>query len=138
MTTVEKIVNSTPLLADSPAAIRIASSTFHARRARRILGDESPALAARLIRARDYLPMEYGLLHAGLVAFEGYRERRARSVRRQHPRCETRFDCARFSTSETGLGWVQPKERSLQRSLAVASALREGLKLRDCCDGLGA
>jgi hypothetical protein len=76
-TTVENIVNSTPLLADSPA-IKIASNTFHARRARQLLGRESPELAARLIRARDYLPMEYGPLHLALTAFEGYRSRRAR------------------------------------------------------------
>jgi len=78
-TTVENIVNSAPLLANSPA-VKIASNTFHARRARQILGDETPALAARLIRARDYVPMEYGLLHAGLIALEGYRKRRARSA----------------------------------------------------------
>ncbi|WP_308192939.1 YdcF family protein [Mycobacterium sp. PSTR-4-N] len=76
-TTVENIVNSVPLMADSPA-IKIASNTFHARRARQILRDESPELAARLVRARDYLPMEWGPLHVALVAFEGFRDRRAR------------------------------------------------------------
>ncbi|OBJ10924.1 YdcF family protein [Mycobacterium sp. 1465703.0] len=76
-TTVENIVNSVPLIADSPA-IKIASNTFHARRARQILRDESPELAARLVRARDYLPLEWGLLHVALVAFERYRDRRAR------------------------------------------------------------
>ncbi|QNI06981.1 YdcF family protein [Mycobacterium kubicae] len=76
-TTVENVVNSVPLMADSPA-IKIASNTFHARRARQILRDESPALAARLVRARDYVLMEWGPLHAGLVAFERYRDRRAR------------------------------------------------------------
>lgn len=77
-TTVENIVNSAPLMADSPA-IKIASNTFHARRARQILRDESPELAARLVRARDYVLLEWGPLHAGLVAFESYRERRARA-----------------------------------------------------------
>lgn len=76
-TTVENIANSAPLLADS-LAIKIASNTFHARRAREILRRKSPELAARLIRARDYLPSEYGPLHVGLIAFEGYRDRRAR------------------------------------------------------------
>ncbi|OBF21044.1 hypothetical protein A5725_13730 [Mycobacterium kubicae] len=76
-TTVENVVNSVPLMADSPA-IKIASNTFHARRARQILRDESPELAARLVRARDYVLMEWGPLHAGLVAFERYRDRRAR------------------------------------------------------------
>ncbi len=76
-TTVENIVNSMPLMTDSPA-IKIASNTFHARRARQILRDEAPELAARLVRARDYLPMEWGPLHAALVAFEGYRDLRAR------------------------------------------------------------
>jgi DUF218 domain len=78
-TTVENVVNSAPLMADSPA-IKIASNTFHARRARQILHDESPELARRLVRARDYIPVEWGPLHAVLVAHEGFRNRRARSA----------------------------------------------------------
>ena len=78
-TTVENVVNSAPLMADSPA-IKIASNTFHARRARQILRDESPELAERLVRTRDYIPVERGPLHAVLVAYEAYRERRARSA----------------------------------------------------------
>jgi uncharacterized SAM-binding protein YcdF (DUF218 family) len=78
-TTVENIVNSIPLMEDAPA-IKIASDTFHARRARRILGDRSPDLATRLVGTRDYIPGEWGLLHAVLVAFEMYRDRRARST----------------------------------------------------------
>lgn len=78
-TTVENVVNSVPLMADSPA-IKIASNTFHARRARQILHDESPELARRLARARDYIPVEWGPLHAVLVAHERYRNRRARSA----------------------------------------------------------
>ncbi|WP_194166317.1 YdcF family protein [Mycolicibacterium sp. P9-22] len=77
-TTVENITYSAPMMADSPA-IKIASDTFHARRARMILRDESPALADKLVRARDYRPGEWGPLHAALVAFECYRERRAHS-----------------------------------------------------------
>jgi hypothetical protein len=79
-TTVENVVNSAPLMADSPA-IKIASNTLHAHRARRIIMDESPELAARLVPARDYLPAEGGPLHAVLVAHEYYRRRRARLTR---------------------------------------------------------
>lgn len=78
-TTIENIVNSLPLMADSPA-IKIASDTFHARRARQILHDQSPQLAQRLVRARDYIPLEYGPLHAVAVAFEHYRRRRGRAA----------------------------------------------------------
>jgi uncharacterized SAM-binding protein YcdF (DUF218 family) len=65
-TTVENIVNSAPLMANSPA-IKIASNSFHALRARVILHDESPELAQRLVRARDYTPFEWGLLHAVML-----------------------------------------------------------------------
>jgi uncharacterized SAM-binding protein YcdF (DUF218 family) len=78
-TTVENVVNSAPLMADSPA-IKIASNTFHARRARQIFRVESPELAGRLVRTRDYIPVEWGPLHAVLVAYEAYRDRRARSA----------------------------------------------------------
>ncbi|WP_082614393.1 YdcF family protein [Mycobacterium sp. Root265] len=71
-TTVENIKYSVPLMAGSPV-IKIASDTFHARRARRILHDESPELADHLVQARDYIPGEWGPLHAALVAFECYR-----------------------------------------------------------------
>lgn len=77
-TTVENIVNSTPLMADSPV-VKIASDTFHARRARSILRRESPQLAHRLVRTRDYVPFEFVLLHAFAVAFECYRRRRTRT-----------------------------------------------------------
>lgn len=77
-TTVENIKFSAPLMADSPA-IKIASDTFHARRARKILRDESPTSADKLVRARDYLPGEWGPLHTVLAAFECYRKRRAHS-----------------------------------------------------------
>jgi DUF218 domain len=78
-TTAENIVNSAELLADD-SVIMIASNTFHARRARQLIRDESPELASRLIRARDYIPLEWGLLHLLLVAFESYRDRRARAA----------------------------------------------------------
>jgi hypothetical protein len=68
-TTVENVTNSIPLVADAPA-IKIVSNTFHARRARYILGNESPELAARLVRARDYIPCEWGPLHTLMAAHE--------------------------------------------------------------------
>lgn len=57
-TTVQNVANSLPLLTASPV-IKIASNTFHARRARQILHDTSPHLASRLRAARDYLPAEW-------------------------------------------------------------------------------
>ena len=71
-TTIENIARSAPLLAGS-GSIKIASDTFHARRARRILVASSPPLAERLIPARDYVPFEWGLLHAALLVYETYR-----------------------------------------------------------------
>ncbi len=70
--TLENIVNSAPLMADSPA-IKIASNTLHALRARAILAKQSPELATRLVRARDYIPFEWGLLHVLMLAYDGYR-----------------------------------------------------------------
>jgi hypothetical protein len=75
-------INSAPLLADS-AAVMIASDTFHARRARRVMHTESPDLASCLVPARDYLPFEGVVLHPTLLAFEAYRERRARRPKRE-------------------------------------------------------
>lgn len=68
-TTVENIANSIPLICAAPA-IKIASDTFHARRGRQVLAAQSPQLAARLVRARDYLPGEWGLLHAMMAAWQ--------------------------------------------------------------------
>jgi uncharacterized SAM-binding protein YcdF (DUF218 family) len=73
-TTVENIANSIPLMVDAPA-IKIASNTYHARRARRILRDQSPELATRLVRCRDYIPGEWGPLHAILLVHELFRNR---------------------------------------------------------------
>jgi uncharacterized SAM-binding protein YcdF (DUF218 family) len=75
-TTEENIANALPFLADSPA-IKIASNTFHALRARAILADQSPDAAKKLVRTRDYLPFEWGALHAVLLAYDGYRYVRA-------------------------------------------------------------
>ena len=77
-TTEENIANSVPFLTEAPV-IKIASNTFHALRARLILREASPALANRLVRARDYLPFEWGPLHAVMLAYDGYRFVRARS-----------------------------------------------------------
>lgn len=77
-TTVENVVNSAGLLVDAPM-VMVASNTFHARRARQVIRHESPELAGRLVRARDYIPFEWGLLHLVLVVFEAYRERHARA-----------------------------------------------------------
>ncbi|WIM88612.1 YdcF family protein [Candidatus Mycobacterium wuenschmannii] len=71
-TTIENIANSAPLLAEG-GSITIASNTFHAHRARRILRDTAPTLADRLVPASDYRPFEWGPLHAALLAHEGYR-----------------------------------------------------------------
>jgi uncharacterized SAM-binding protein YcdF (DUF218 family) len=80
-TTVENVANSAPLMADSPA-IKIASDTYHARRARRILQNQSPELAERLVRARDYIPGEWGPVHLLMIACEGYRDCRRRGCSR--------------------------------------------------------
>ncbi|MHA3023042.1 YdcF family protein [Mycobacterium sp. BMJ-28] len=74
--TVQNVLNSIPLMAQSPA-IKIASNTFHARRARQILHEESPQLAQRLRPARDYRPAEWGPLHMLLLAYHLYRNRGA-------------------------------------------------------------
>ena len=80
--TLENIVNSAPLMVDSPA-IKIASNTMHALRARAILSEQSPELATRLVRARDYIPFEWGVLHVLMLAYDGYRYvRRRRSAKR--------------------------------------------------------
>jgi DUF218 domain len=72
--TVENIANSLPLLVNSPA-VKIASNTLHARRARQILREHSPETAERLVRARDYIPVEWGPLHLVLLVHEFYRAR---------------------------------------------------------------
>jgi uncharacterized SAM-binding protein YcdF (DUF218 family) len=77
--TLENIVNTAPLMADSPA-IKIASNTLHALRARAILSKQSPELATRLVRARDYIPFEWGLLHVLMLAYDGYRYVRGRQT----------------------------------------------------------
>ncbi len=70
--TVENIANAAPLIADSPA-VKIASDPLHALRARVILHDTAPDLGRRLVRARDYIPFEWGLVHAVMLGYDAYR-----------------------------------------------------------------
>ncbi len=74
--TVENIDFSLPLITSAPA-IKIASNTFHALRARRIIADNHPDAVDRLARGRDYLPFEWGWLHTALFVFEQVRKIRA-------------------------------------------------------------
>lgn len=71
-TTWENIAYSIPHIEQAPS-IRIASNTFHARRARKYLAKLSPLLAARLHRARDHVPGELVL-----ALYEWRRSRRER------------------------------------------------------------
>lgn len=79
-TTWENIAYSLPLLGDA-AAIKIASNTFHARRARGYLATQAPELAGRLRRARDFVPGELAPLKPLLVAYEWSQARRERRAR---------------------------------------------------------
>ncbi|MCU1528195.1 MAG: hypothetical protein JWP75_1958 [Frondihabitans sp.] len=65
----DNITFSRPLIAAAPA-IKIASNTFHARRARAYLRKQDPALAARLHRARDYRFAEAAPLKPLLALYE--------------------------------------------------------------------
>ena len=76
-TTWENIAYSIPLIEQAPS-IKIASNTFHARRARKYLAKQSPLLAARLHRARDYVPGELVLARLLLALYEWRRSRRER------------------------------------------------------------
>ena len=76
-TTWENIAYAIPLIEQAPS-IKIASNTFHARRARKHLAKQSPVLAARLHRARDYVPGELVLGKLLLALHEWRRSRRAR------------------------------------------------------------
>lgn len=78
--TVENVMNSMPLMADDPA-IKNASNTFHARRARQILAAIAPTGRTFGTGAR-YIPIEWGPLHLLLVAYEHYRDKRRAFGRR--------------------------------------------------------
>ena len=77
----ENIAFSIPVIDGAPA-IKIASNTFHARRARGYLAQQSPGLACRLRRARDYVPGELCLVKPLLGLYEWRRSRRERRERR--------------------------------------------------------
>lgn len=68
-TTWENIAFCIPLLQDA-GSIAIASNTFHARRARRYLAEQSPELAGRLRRADDYRFGELAALKPLLALYE--------------------------------------------------------------------
>ena len=79
-TTWESIAYSIPLI-EQGAVDKIASSAFHARRARKSLAKQSPPLADRLHRARDYVPGELVLAKLLLALYEWRRSRRERRRR---------------------------------------------------------
>jgi uncharacterized SAM-binding protein YcdF (DUF218 family) len=76
-TTWENIALSLPRLREA-TQIKIASNTFHARRARRYLLEQAPELASRLQRADDYRLGELPLIKPLLLAYELIRVVRAR------------------------------------------------------------
>lgn len=73
-TTWENVAYSIPLIGSAPS-VKIASNTFHAHKARHYLAQQAPELAARLRRARDYVPGELALVRPLLNAYEWSRSR---------------------------------------------------------------
>lgn len=65
----ENLILSLPWL-EGAHTIRIASNTFHARRARRYLRELDPALFARLRPTRDFVPLELGPLRLALTIYD--------------------------------------------------------------------
>jgi len=80
MTTWDNVAFALPVL-KTAGTIKVASNTFHARRARKYLALQAPSLAPRLHRARDYVPGEHTWAKPLLVAFEAYRAGKARRSR---------------------------------------------------------
>ena len=79
-TTWENVAFTLPQLRRA-TQVKIASNTFHARRARRYVLEQAPELAGRLHRARDYRVAEWPPIKLVLVAYEWRRilaERRRR------------------------------------------------------------
>jgi uncharacterized SAM-binding protein YcdF (DUF218 family) len=68
-TTWENVAFTLPQLKQA-TQVKIASNTFHARRARRYALKQAPELAARLQRARDYKLGEWSPIKLLLVAYE--------------------------------------------------------------------
>lgn len=86
-TTWENIAFTLPQLR-SATQIKIASNTFHARRARRYVLKQAPELGARLHRARDYKLGELAPVKLMLVIYEwrrAIREQRRRRAVAGHP-----------------------------------------------------
>lgn len=69
MTTRENLAFATPWL-EASRTIRIVSNTSHARRARRYLAEQAPALVPRLRRTRDFVPLELGPLRLALTFYD--------------------------------------------------------------------
>lgn len=65
----ENIANALPWLRDA-RTIRIASNTHHALRARRYLRDAAPDLVPRLVRTRDFVPLELGPFRLALTFYD--------------------------------------------------------------------
>ncbi len=68
-TTRENVAYSLPWLREA-GTIRIASNTFHARRARRCLRATAPELFDRLRPTRDFVPFELGPLRLALTFYD--------------------------------------------------------------------
>lgn len=68
-TTRENLTRSLPWLSGA-RTIRIASNTFHARRARQYLRAIDPDLHARLRPTRDFVPLELGPLRIALTFYD--------------------------------------------------------------------
>lgn len=77
----ENIAYALPWLREA-ATIRIASNTFHARRARRYLRDTHPELFTRLRRTRDFVPLELGPLRLALTFYDWVAARAAEQTAR--------------------------------------------------------
>ena len=71
-TTWENVAFTLPQLTQA-TTVKIASNTFHARRARRYVLEQDPGLAARLHRARDYRFGEWSPIKLLLVVYEWHR-----------------------------------------------------------------
>ncbi len=65
----ENIAFSMPWLREA-CTIRIASNTGHAARARRYLGEAAPELVPRLVRTRDFVPLELGPFRLALTFYD--------------------------------------------------------------------
>ncbi|WES63049.1 YdcF family protein [Microbacter sp. GSS18] len=65
----ENIVNALPWLR-AARTIRIASNTHHALRARRYLREADPDLVPRLVRTRDFVPLELGPFRLALTFYD--------------------------------------------------------------------